>query len=457
MKGSLKRKIAIRISIVISLLFAIVMVLVYISFSDFRRDEFENRFKQRLLFTIRFIEQSKDFNEEAPVFFNENSDNVLLNEQILIFDAQKKLIYSTVKDESIQWDDAILEALDHQQTIFKDKSTPEIYAALREIHQKKYYILTSAQDSTGVAKLAYLKYLLTFSFVLIVLGVGLLSYYLLTKYLRPLERLNERILTINAGQLLSTIEVIDTHDEIATLSQSFNTMLHRINEVFDAQKSFTASASHELRTPLARMAFQLENLCQSSDLNPTANSKLKNILSDVYQLSDLTQSLLLLSKIEELPSQELFEEVRIDEVLYDAYQKVEKSHKGLELHFMVSENITSDATLTVLGQKSLLEIVFINLFKNAALYSIKPWIGVELNENTEELKLYIDSVGETLTNDEQKNIFNAFTRGGNAQHRSGSGLGLRIVQRILKFHQATIGYEVPKENLNRFVIRFYRE
>ena len=100
---SLKRKIAIRISIVFSILFAVVMVVIYFSFSDFRRDEFENRFKQRLVFTVRFIEQSKDFDEEAPVFFNENSDNVLLNEQILIFNEEKKLIYSTVKDDVIHW------------------------------------------------------------------------------------------------------------------------------------------------------------------------------------------------------------------------------------------------------------------------------------------------------------------------------------------------------------------
>lgn len=88
---SLKRKIALTLSISFSILLGIVMVIIYILFNDFRREEFKERFVQRLEFTSHFILKSKDFEEEAPVFFNENSDNILLNEKILIFNDQKNL------------------------------------------------------------------------------------------------------------------------------------------------------------------------------------------------------------------------------------------------------------------------------------------------------------------------------------------------------------------------------
>ena len=114
---SLKRKIALTLSVSFSLLFGIVLIIIYISFDDFRREEFKDRFIRRLGFTTNFISKSKNFEEEAPIFFNENSDNFLLNETILIFNGQKELIYSTIKDQKVTWDKNILIELDKEKDI----------------------------------------------------------------------------------------------------------------------------------------------------------------------------------------------------------------------------------------------------------------------------------------------------------------------------------------------------
>lgn len=58
---SLKRKIAISLSIAFSLIFGIMMFVIYVSFNDFRKDEFRERFQKRLVFTVNFIEKSGDF------------------------------------------------------------------------------------------------------------------------------------------------------------------------------------------------------------------------------------------------------------------------------------------------------------------------------------------------------------------------------------------------------------
>ena len=68
---SLKRKIALNLSIILSLLIGIVMIAIYVSFSDFRKEAFEEGFRQRLVFTVRFISKSDNFEKEAPLFFNE--------------------------------------------------------------------------------------------------------------------------------------------------------------------------------------------------------------------------------------------------------------------------------------------------------------------------------------------------------------------------------------------------
>lgn len=451
---SLKRKIALTISIAFSLLFGMVMAVIYLSFNDFRRDEFKERFRQRLEFTTHFISKSKDFEEEAPVFFNENSDNILLNEKILIFNEKKELIYSTIKDRNVTWDSAMLKELDRKKIIYTEKTVPEIYAALRNINGENYYILTSAFDTNGKSKLGYLKYLLIAAYAMSTLLIGFFSYYFVEKFLRPLEDLNKEISEVTAHKLTTQIPVQQSNDEISVLAKSFNTMIGRLDDVFQSQKDFTASASHEIRTPITRMAFQLENLIKFEEHSSKTLSSLQQIQRDVYQLSDLTNSLLLLTKFDKENIQTIYEEVRIDEVIFEAFEGVEKSYPDLKLDFLIREDISENAFLTIKGIQSLLVIVFINLFKNAAVYSDDTEVKVLIAETNEHLSVEVISHGDTISEEEQTKLFEAFTRGNNSQNISGSGLGLRIVKRILEYHDAEIIYSSPDDFMNQFTLTF---
>jgi len=451
---SLKRKIALNLSIAFSLLFGIVMAVIYMSFNDFRREEFKERFRQRLEFTSHFIAKSKNFEEEAPVFFNENSDNILLNETILIFNNQKELIYSTIKDRNVTWDNTLLKQLDEKKIIYSEKTVPEIYAALRTINGENYYILTSAFDTNGKSKLAYLKYLLITAYVMSTLLIGFFSYYFMGQFLKPLEDLNKEISEVTAHKLTTQIPVRESNDEINVLAQSFNTMITRLDDVFQSQKDFTASASHEIRTPITRMAFQLENLIKFGQHSPETLSSLKQLQRDVYQLSDLTNSLLLLTKFDKENIQSIYEEVRIDEVIFESFEAVEKSYPRLKMDFLISENTSEDAILTIKGIQSLLDIVFINLFKNAAVYSDDVEVDVLITESNENLVVDVISHGNTISKEEQSKLFEAFKRGKNSQNISGSGLGLRIVKRILEYHNAQIVYTSPGDLLNKFSVIF---
>ncbi|MCW1960472.1 ATP-binding protein [Chryseobacterium viscerum] len=451
---SLKRKIALTISIAFSLLFGMVMAVIYLSFNDFRRDEFKERFRQRLEFTSHFISKSKDFEEEAPVFFNENSDNILLNEKILIFNEKKELIYSTIKDRNVTWDSAMLKELDKKKIIYTERTVPEIYAALRTINGEDYYILTSAFDTNGKSKLGYLKYLLITAYAMSTLLIGFFSYYFVEKFLRPLEDLNKEISEVTAHKLTTQIPVEQSNDEVSVLAKSFNTMIGRLDDVFQSQKDFTASASHEIRTPITRMAFQLENLIKFEEHSPETLSSLQQIQRDVYQLSDLTNSLLLLTKFDKENIQSIYEEVRIDEVIFEAFEAVEKSYPQLKLDFLINEDSSENAFLMIKGIQSLLVIVFINLFKNAAVYSDNTEVNVLITETDDNLYVEVISHGNTISEDEQAKLFEAFTRGNNAQNIAGSGLGLRIVKRILEYHDADILYSSPQEYINKFTLIF---
>ncbi len=451
---SLKRKIALTLSISFSLLFGFVLVIIYVSFNDFRKEEFKERFVRRLDFTTNFISKSKNFEEEAPIFFNENSDNVLLNETILIFNSRKELIYSTIKDKKVTWDKNLLQEVDQKKAVHLEKSVPEVYAAMKNINGENYYILTSASDTNGQSKLDYLKYLLITAFITCTLLIGFFSYYFMGKFLQPLEDLNKEISEVTAHKLTTQIPVEQSDDEISILAQSFNTMIVRLNDVFQSQKDFTASASHEIRTPITRMAFQLENLIKLEQHSPETLSSLKQMLKDVYQLSDLTNSLLLLTRFDKENIQTIYEEVRIDEVIFESFERVQKSFPDLTMDFLISEHTSEQAFLTIRGVQSLLNIVFINLFKNAAVYSDDSEAKVLITENESQLIVDVVSAGNTISVEEQPKLFDAFMRGNNSQNITGSGLGLRIAKRILEYHNAKITYSSPSEYTNEFIVTF---
>lgn len=451
---TLKRKIALNLSIAFSILFGLVMIVIYILFNGFRKEEFKERFRKRLDFTITFIEKSKNFEEEAPLFFDENSDNVLLNEQILIFNAKRELIYSTIKDRKVSWDSRILDDLEKKKIIYDESASPEIYAALREINNTKYYILTTAVDVNGNSKLLFLKYLLIFSYAVSLLILWLFCYNIVGKFLKPLEELNAQVSDITAHKLTNQIPEQNYQDEISVLTRSFNTMIKRLNDVFQSQRDFTASASHEIRTPLTRMSFQLENLIKLQKHDDEVLASLKRMHTDVHQLSDLTNSLLLLTKFDKENIRSIFELVRIDEVVFDAFANVETNFPELQMDFEILDNIDDLDILELRGVKSLLEIVFINLLKNAAIYSEDQKASVDILQIENHLVVDVCSKGKTLSEEEQSRLYEAFMRGDNTQNKSGSGLGLRITKRILEYHNADISYIAKSENENLFRLTF---
>lgn len=451
---SLKRKIALSLSIAFSLIFGIMMFVIYVSFNDFRRDEFKLRFQKRLVFTVNFIEKANDFEREAPLFFDENSDNVLLNENIIILNAEKELVYSTLKDKKVTWDNNLLESLDKEKTIYNEHSEPEIYAALRNIKGENYYILTSAQDVTGESKLAFLGYTLIFSYIISVLLIWFFSYYLVSKFLQPLEVLKNQISDTSVHRLTTDIILKNSNDEIGVLAKSFNLMTSRLDDVFQSQKDFNSSAAHEMRTPLTRMAFQLENLIQLENHSDKTKSTLQQMLQDVYQLSDLTKSLLLLSKFDKEGIATVYEEVRIDEVVFDAFESVHRNFPEFKMDFQIDEESIDDSVLTVKGVKSLLEITFINLFKNAVLYSDDQEVDISIKETDFRIIVKVYSVGSIIPLEEREKLFEAFMRGSNSQNKAGSGLGLRIVKRILEYHKAEISYTSLSDKENLFTVIF---
>lgn len=450
---TLKKKIAISFSIAFSILFGIAMLIIYYASVDFRNDQFRQRLIDKLDYISHYIANTPYFDRESYKTYFQDIEDGLFYEDVIILDKNKKLIFSTVKDKTITWDQSIINRLEHEKHIFYKQDQYEILGKYYLINKQAYYLLVKAQDYSGNEKLDHLAIVLTILFLLSTLLIWFFSYNLILRLLSPLDKLKKDITQINASKLTNPVKYAGNTDEIAVLTQAFNTMLKRLSNAFESQKEFNSSASHELRTPLARMSFQLENLRHQHQLDGDVSHVLDNISKETQHLSEVTNSLMLLSKFDSETLQTTYQEERIDEIIFTAYEKVVKAFPKLQLDFSIKG--VADPKLTLFCSAQLIEIAFVNLFKNAALYSYHPEVNVVIHESSTQLKVLVSNRGAALGTNDQKRIFDAFSRGENATETIGSGLGLRIVKRIMDSHRATINYQADlTQSRHTFVLIF---
>lgn len=92
----------------------------------------------------------------------------------------------------------------------------------------------------------------------IVIGTAVLTYYFVTRTLKPVDDIRKQVDDITGGDLDQRVPVPDTGDEIATLATTMNAMLDRIGTARAEQMRFVNDASHELNSPLTTLVGLLD-------------------------------------------------------------------------------------------------------------------------------------------------------------------------------------------------------
>lgn len=250
--------------------------------------------------------------------------------------------------------------------------------------------------------------------------------------LRPVQELTRATERVARTGDLRPIPV-SGHDELARLTQSFNTMLAAVWEAQGTQRQLVADAGHELRTPLTSLRTNLELLLAAERVGAPRLSERDRteIESDIKaQLDELTQligDLSLLAR-EEVAAADR-ERVELAEVVERALDRARR--RAGEVKF--------DASLrpwTLLGDASELERAVLNLLDNAVKFSppggtvrvrLRP-----LGDGTSVLE--ISDRGHGIADEDLPKVFDRFYRSPESRTRPGSGLGLAIVKQAAERH-----------------------
>lgn len=277
------------------------------------------------------------------------------------------------------------------------------------------------------------------AFVLLISAIG--SYWLASRSLLPIQHLTRTARTIKGGDLHQRVPVPKTYDEVHFLAVTLNEMLGSLEDLFNHQRRFVADASHELRTPVAVIRSKTDIALMEEMPPQEYMGVLREINQETERLSRLINDLLVLARGDEgqIPFER--EPLRLDQLA----EMVTANAEQLAVAQNISLNFHADGPVTVLGDEGHLIQVIMNLVDNAISYTNPGGtIMVRVQIKQQQARLSVQDTGIGISEHDLQHIFERFYRADPARRRregSNSGLGLAIVDWIIRTHGGTIAVE----------------
>ncbi|GGD99239.1 sensor histidine kinase [Paenibacillus nasutitermitis] len=271
--------------------------------------------------------------------------------------------------------------------------------------------------------------------IFVIVGGGFLTYYISGKALKPLHTLNGQVKNINVHNLSETLSVPPTKDEIAELTVTFNEMTDTLDNAFMMQGRFSASAAHELRTPLAVLQTKVDVFKKKKEhTNEEYDALISVIEKQTHRLRGLVGNLLEMTNMNDNGEQS---SICIKDIFEDIISELSHIAKDKQ----VTMFLDCDNSI-VTGNTDLLYRAFYNLMENAIKYNVDGG-NVEVHVyrlSKEQVSIKIKDTGIGIPDNNKKNIFEPFYRVDKSRSRqvAGAGLGLSIVDSIIKKHKGTL-------------------
>ena len=299
-------------------------------------------------------------------------------------------------------------------------------------------------------------------------GVVLIGYLISRLIINPLYSLVRTSQAIAGGDLTQRTH-ISSGDEIGTLATTFDEMTgHLQQRTFELEKTyhileqmdrtktgFIEVSAHELRTPLTL----IKGYTQMVQMKANGDAELQNlsngILDGTERLSEIVNSMLDVSKIDNKTLQLVAEKVQVSLVI----MKVQKTFKpALEERHLTLETKGLQDLPTINADPDLLFKLFYHIIMNAIKYTPDSgWITVkgsviEETPGNQVIEIVISDTGVGIDPDHQELVFEKFYQTGEVNFHSsgktkfkggGPGLGLAIARGIVQAHKGRIWVESP--------------
>jgi two-component system sensor kinase ParS len=254
---------------------------------------------------------------------------------------------------------------------------------------------------------------------------------------RDLEALKAATARIGSGDFGARAKVAGA-SLLTPIATAFNAMAQRVQSLLRSHRDLEQGVAHELRTPLAQLKFDLE-LARTSPGGDDLVARLAAVESDVADLEDLVDELLVLAHLREAPPyvpREVPARAMVDEVVRRAQDEMRAS--GRDVRIEAPEELPASLACDA----KYLSRALVNVLRNAVRYA-RSRVRLTVERHDDRTVISVEDDGPGVPADQRERLFEPFTRaeGSRGRDSGGVGLGLAIVKSVAEWHggEARIG------------------
>jgi len=284
--------------------------------------------------------------------------------------------------------------------------------------------------------------------VLVVTGL-ILWFFVGRRALQHIDRVSEKSAQIIAGDLSQRLPVSGSGDEFDRLSQNLNQIIARIEKLNTGVRTMSDSIAHDLKTPLTRLRNSAETARETS-VKKQREHQLEKIVEDADSLIRTFDALLMISQVESGARPAELEQIDLQPVVEDVYELFEPmaEEKNVEL------KLNLQPVSQICANRQLIAQALNNLLENALKYGVAsedPWITVSLREENGAASIAVADNGVGIAVEARDSVRERFVRLDKSRHLPGSGLGLSLVDAVVRLHDGQLRLEDNNPGFNAVI------
>ena len=278
-------------------------------------------------------------------------------------------------------------------------------------------------------------------YLMSVLGALLLSlifvWVMTYRFVRPLRAMAAATRSFALGDFSVRVKA-QGKDEVAELAEALNSMAVSLSSVETMRRSFIANVSHELKTPMTTIAGFIDGMLDGTIPREKQSHYMQIVSDEVKRLSRLVRSMLDLSRMDSGELKLNPRRMDLTEVMCNAL--VTSEHR-IEQKRLSITGIEDCPRTEVEGDYDLLGQVLYNLLDNAIKFTNEGGqIDIRLYRAGERVYTVVRNTGDGIPASEMPQIFERFYKSDRSRSldKNGVGLGLYIVQTVIRLHGGEI-------------------
>jgi len=278
--------------------------------------------------------------------------------------------------------------------------------------------------------------------------------------MRPLKDVEATAGEIAGGNLSVRMPDANPDTEVGRLVTALNAMLSRIEGSFAARvesedrlRRFVADASHELRTPITAIRGFSELYRQGAVQGEQPTKDLvARIEGESVRMSTLVEDLLLLARLDEERQMEM-KPINLVDIVDAAVSSARVSNPHHKIEFEKPSH-----EIFILGDAPRVHQVIANLLANAGVHTpMGSQVALTISQEALGVAVAVSDNGPGLSPEAQSKIFQRFYRADPSRARvdgEGSGLGLSIVDAVMRAHGGSVSVQSEPGNGAKFTLFF---